>query len=132
MGGYAKHTMLPAPSQPSSLAKLDHWARIETGILSPALQIVPNPKTGTGFAVMTRRPVREGHALVRLPSGFVLTADGAVRALPELLSPHIEAHVSIAVWLMRLVDTPPPRTDHSRRCSRTTACRTRHTGSWVR
>ena len=108
LGGYARHTMLPAPEQPSTLSQLDHWARIESAILSPALQVVQDP-SGSGFAVMTRRAVREGHALVRMPSRLALTADGAVKALPQLLSPNLEAHVSIAAWLMRLIDAPPAR-----------------------
>ena len=108
MGGYARHTMLPAPEQPSTLSQLDHWARIESAILSPALEVARDP-SGSGFVVMTRRAVREGHALVRMPSRLALTADGAVKALPGLLSPNLEAHVSIAAWLMRLIDAPPAR-----------------------
>ena len=46
MGGYAPHTMLPAPAQPSSIEQLDNWARIETGILSPALQVTSDPNAG--------------------------------------------------------------------------------------
>ena len=110
MGGYAPHTMLPAPAQPSSIEQRDHWARIETGILSPALQVTSDPNAGRGgFAVVTRRGVHEGHALLRVPSGLALTADGAVRAFPTLLSPALDSHVSLAVWLMRLVDAPPAR-----------------------
>ena len=107
-GGYARHTMLPAPERPSTLSQLDSWARIESAILSPALQVAQDP-SGSGFTVVTRRAVREGHALVRMPSRLALTADGAVKALPGLLSPNLEAHVSIAAWLMRLVDAPPAR-----------------------
>ena len=107
MGGYARHTMLPAPYQPSSLSLLDSWARINTTILSPALEVAQDPSTGSGFAVVTRRAVHEGHALVRMPSGLALSADGAVRALPKLLTPQMEAHVSIAAWFMRLIDVPP-------------------------
>ena len=110
MGMYARHTMLPAPDVPSSLKLLDSWARFETALLSPALRVSPDP-SGSGLAVVTKRAVQEGHALVRLPSrgGLALTADGAVRALPKLLNDRLEAHVSIAAWLMRLIDAPPAR-----------------------
>ena len=104
--GFVPSSMLPAPATPSPLAKLDRWARMESSILSPALQVAPDP-SGSGFAVMTRRSVREGHALVRIPARLALTADGAVRALPTLLNSQLEAHVSIAAWLMRLLDAPP-------------------------
>ena len=99
--------MLPSPYAPSALALLDSWARIETAILSPALHMAPDA-SGSGFAVVTRRRVREGHVLVRLPSRLALTAEGAVRSMPQLLNAGLEAHVSIAAWLMRLVDAPPP------------------------
>ena len=106
--GHLRHTMLPAPAQPSSLLRLDSWARFETAILSPALRVAHEQSTGQGLTVVARRAIREGHALVRVPASFALTADGAVQALPKLLDSNLEAHVSLAVWLMRLVDAPPP------------------------
>ena len=77
--------------------------------LVPSFASSAQDPSGSGFTVVTRRAVREGHALVRMPSRLALTADGAVKALPGLLSPNLEAHVSIAAWLMRLVDAPPAR-----------------------
>ena len=104
--GFGSH-MLPAPYVPSALSLLDSWARTETAILSPALQVAPDA-SGSGFAVVARRAVREGHVLVRVPPRLALTADGAVRSMPRLLHSGLEAHVSLAAWLMRLVDAPPP------------------------
>lgn len=102
-------SLLPAPHKPSSLSLLDGWARMESGILSPALHVVSDVPHKAGLAVLTRRVVREGHALLRMPSRLVLDAEGALRALPGLLSPHDEPHVAIAVWLMRMIDSPPPK-----------------------
>ena len=99
---------IDAPDSPSPLSLLDTWARTESYILSPMLRVTHDASsTGSGFAVVTRRPVPQGHALMRVPARLALTADGAVRALPRLLSRELEAHVSIAVWLMRLVEAPP-------------------------
>ena len=99
---------IDAPDSPSPLSLLDTWARTESYILSPMLRVTHDASsTGSGFAVVTRRPVPQGHALMRVPARLSLTADGAVRALPRLLSRELEAHVSIAVWLMRLVEAPP-------------------------
>ena len=56
LGGYARQTqLLPAPEQPSTLSQLDHWARIESAILSPALQVVARfgrlpPRNAQGVA----------------------------------------------------------------------------------
>jgi hypothetical protein len=90
-----------------SLARFNDWARRESMVLSPALAITHD--AAGGYTVTVQRPVKKGHTLVRLPVSLALTADGAIRALPHLLSRSVEGHVAIAVWLMHLVERPPSR-----------------------
>ena len=100
---------IDAPDRPSPLSLLDSWARTESYILSPALRVTHSDAypAGSGFAIVTRRPMKQGDALLRVPARLTLTADSAVRAMPWLLSAEQSAHVSIAMWLMRLVEAEP-------------------------
>ena len=98
---------LDGPMEPTSLQVLDAWARTETGILSPALEVAHDAATGSGYTVVTRRAINQGHVLLRVPARLAVTAEAAIRAMPRLLTSQLEAHVSMAVWLMRLIDAPP-------------------------
>ena len=60
-----------------------------------------------GFAVTASQPIGEGEVLLRVPQRLVLSADGAVAALPGILDRGTEAHVSLAAWLMKLTERPP-------------------------
>ena len=81
MPAYYRH-LLGAPDEPTPLEQLERWSRIETGILSPALHLAhgtaaPNA-TGANASrgrllrsatvVRTRKAVREGDALARVPT----------------------------------------------------------------
>ena len=90
---------------PSSIAsaavELQRWAH--SFVLSSSLTV----SLAHGFAVTASQPIGEGEVLLRVPQRLVLSADGAVAALPGILDRATEAHVSLAAWLMQLTERPP-------------------------
>ena len=85
---------------------LNAWARAHA-LLSPQVEIA---QTSHGLGLRTLSPVSAGAELVRVNATYALTAARALELSPDvarlLESRDVEAHVVLAVWLMRAAERP--------------------------
>lgn len=97
---------------PAQAARLQQWAH-ELELLHQSVRL--EETEGRGIGVFTTQPIGAGSILIRTPASMCVTEarakseEGGVTVLLERVNPPVEAHVAMAVWLMRARDRPPPQ-----------------------